>query len=883
MSKYIVLYGFNSYYNRIVKRLATFADYEALITPGENTPASYTGFKREYKNFDIRDGVYAKMIIKVVKGESLICKQDQPDYIVVDESFMDGEGENAVEKTRLSRWFVLEASRIRGLKYELSLRRDLLADYFNEALYAPVFIQRGCPQEYTDPAIFNKEGFTFNQIKVNEILLNRNKLSGKGAGWVVGYLAREDSPTDLGECNCKQEISLNVPNYSDLPARLQSLITNGEGYQTESNECTISFPARVIYFDGGSYLDRVKRYEFNVTRSNDITNPEITTVNEDSAIPYVKKILGSNFSPYINAYIQSRIGNNISSFTAAFQSYFESVSDEYEIDDSILAYNGTYYAKDGKYYKLTITTEYIVPIKEVIFSKTYTPSQILSGYDSLAVAARNLIQSLYINDANNEVIQNPDVNVNATNGFTVTKSGIKYYVYAEETDAVTFKVTIPKERNQLLDAPYDIFCMPLGAVTVKGRVGESNYTTLVNTALAAARGIAAKGGTRVYDIQILPYCPYDEVIDSNGDIDLSTAEDKKDYTVIEKIIGSDHTPIGILLYPRHCKGTFTYDLSDDEDIDTETLNYLSRSETVLEQKVLSETSFVRFVSPNFAALYDMNPQKNGNSGAKLITIDYYYKPYTPYLHVKPVFDSEYGIYGVETHDPKGLVCSGDFSIATASSKWEEYQIQNKNFQNQFDRQIQNLDVNNAIEKEKTAISGVLGVASSALSGAGAGAVAGSAGGPAGAAAGAVTGGLLSGSLSTVGLVKDLEFLKRSQSEARSYSIDMYTYQLGNIKALPNTLNKISSFTPNNKIFPFIEIYTCTDVEKEALRNKIKYNGMTIMRIGNIADFINNSVSYFVQGELIRLVGIDEDSHVIAEIANEIKEGAYFYGNNTIEP
>ena len=136
--------------------------------------------------------------------------------------------------------------------------------------------------------------------------------------------------------------------------------------------------------------------------------------------------------------------------------------------------------------------------------------------------------------------------------------------------------------------------------------------------------------------------------------------------------------------------------------------------------------------------------------------------------------------------------------------------------------------------------------------------------------------------SAVGFAKDMEFLKRSQTEARSYQVDMYTYQLGNIQALPNTLNRVSAFTPNNKIFPFIEVYDCTDEEKEALRNKIKYNGMTIMRIGHIEDYINSDVTYYVQGQLIRLEGIEEDSHVVAEIANEIKEGAYYYGSDTSE-
>lgn len=58
------------------------------------------------------------------------------------------------------------------------------------------------------------------------------------------------------------------------------------------------------------------------------------------------------------------------------------------------------------------------------------------------------------------------------------------------------------------------------------------------------------------------------------------------------------------------------------------------------------------------------------------------------------------------------------------SAWNEYQIQNKNFQNIFDRQIQNLDRNNAITTQEALITNAF----SAVTGGARGAAAGSAGG-----------------------------------------------------------------------------------------------------------------------------------------------------------
>ena len=125
MSKYIVLYNFSEYYNRKIKRLATFAEYEALITPGENTPALYKGFKREFRNFDFSDGVYAKHVINIAKNELAYFKINQPDYFVVEESYTEGEGEEATTTKKVTRWYILQSNRVRGNQYELSLRRDL--------------------------------------------------------------------------------------------------------------------------------------------------------------------------------------------------------------------------------------------------------------------------------------------------------------------------------------------------------------------------------------------------------------------------------------------------------------------------------------------------------------------------------------------------------------------------------------------------------------------------------------------------------------------------------------------------------------------------------------------------------------------------------------
>ena len=868
MSKLLVLYNYNKYYNRIIKKLATYNDYKALITSVGNTPAQLLGFEITEANFYYADGVFAKHVINIdPKNDPIILQSDQPDYIVQEETFKQGE----TEVTKVSRWFVLEADRVRGCQYELTLRRDLLADYYEQVIEAPVFIEKGHVHRnlgINDPAIFNRENMTYNQIKKNELLLNFNKLSGKGGGWVVGYIAKEETPTNIGPCIGQAELPPDIPNYADLPTKLKSLITSGTGYKYNAQSVVIGLSSDFRLYGQSEVNNIIFTYEYN-NGSSQAYYRSYWGAQMPNKTPYPFFI---NFeSPEeIVQYIKSRIdGAWISyQFLSQFNTVYTSERTGIFTED-FSVYNNTYYkGTDNKYYLLKVRrTGYSR------FTKKYTLAQCKAGSDALSNSYNSLIQ--------NQILLPPSV-VESPNGVSNKDAvlfGREEEVYefiSEEVDFRKIQATILAERNTLLDAPYDMFAIPLGVVRVKNS-GSTLFTTKPNDALALARAIALKGGSKIYDIQVLPYCPYPEAINSDGDIDITSlngtdATKSIDYSMVTDV--NDNTVnANIVLYPQRSKGTFNIDIASNSPVYEDVIEITS---SALEKKIASETKFVRFVSPNFAAMFDINVQKN--KGIVNLNVDFFYKPYSPYLHVAPYFN---GLYGQDYNDPKGLICSGDFSVTTTNSLWEQYQIQNKNYELIFNRQIENLDVNNKIAYEQQAISSGIGVGTSALTGAAAGAVAGSALGPIGSAVGAVVGAVGGGLSSGIGRHYDLEYLKKSQTEARSYAVDMYAYNLGNIKALPNALTKVTTLTENFKIFPFLEFYDCTEEEKEALRDKIKYNGMTIMRIGKIADF-RGGENHFVSGQLIRLEGINEDSHVIAEIANEIKEGAYYYGSDTSE-
>ena len=873
MSKAIILYNYNKYFNRIIKRLNTFAEYQALITSqGANQPAAYKGLLREDFNFDHNDGINAYKVVNIADDEDTFFKTEHPDYMVIEEEYNSGTVEEPAITKKLSRWFILDLVKNRGGQFRFSLRRDVLADFYSEVTSAPCFVEKG-NLNAVDPFIFNKEGFTFNQIKKHELLLNFNKLSGKGKGWIVGYLNRNSSQEqDINDIEGKIDTVESAIDWENLPADLKTIIT--DGYYYTNNDRYFNFD--VFNLIEGLSTNQIDLPSKEVKTTVEFYRNSITWVITQSVIVSQRSSSGAGrFDRYkseadISAFFnrkwranQDKIDDIFNYCKNKYDAEYGNTAHRYS-NYYANTYNGLLYRKDGKIYKLTFTNPTINWIE-----LEFNMSEVTGGSSAGGVAFNALL-----NASNESSFSYTYPNTSCPANAKVANASLRetrYTTVVEEVGFAKVKTNIYKERNVLLDAPYDMFCIPVGSVDIISN-NVVSFTSWSNIALATARGIALNGTALVSDIQVLPYCPFPEIVDSNGNIDITNFTFKKDYSYITTNVGGQDVNCGIIIFPVSCRGTFDMEIpSGDAYYSTYDLETIS----AVEKKIKAETQFARFCSPNFASIFDINIQKN--NGISRLNVDYFYKPYTPYIHVAPYFS---GLYGEDFNDPKGLVCSGEFSISTAASKWEEYQIANKNYELIFNRQIENLDVNNAISMEQLKISSGLGIASSILQGVGGGAVAGGmTGNPFVAAGGAVVGGIASGITSAIGRKYDIDFLTRQQQEARSYATDLYTYQLGNIKALPNSLTRVSSLTENNKIFPFIEFYDCTDEEKEALRKKILYNGMTVMRIGEIQNFIQGDYK-FVQGQLIRILGLTEDNHVISEIAKEIKMGAYYYGTDS---
>ena len=401
-----------------------------------------------------------------------------------------------------------------------------------------------------------------------------------------------------------------------------------------------------------------------------------------------------------------------------------------------------------------------------------------------------------------------------------------------------YNISIDTNKKELIDAPYKMFCMPYGTIDIT--VGTTKITTQSKVNMAIAQALNTKyGETFIKDLQLLPYCPCREYIQADGS--LIVPDKEINYAVIKE---NDST-CGYMLFCQESSFTFN----------------IFKELKVQNVKLENECDMYRLSSPNGNGVFEFNLAKNG--GLDFINVDCTYMPFNPFIHLTPNFKN---LYGEDFNDYRGLICGGDFSLPKTTSAWETYQLNSKNYQAIFDRGIENLEINLEVEKLNQLTGIFTNTLTSTAAGASAGKYLGSIG--IGTALGAISGAATS--------IIDYTQNEKLRKETVSYQKDIYSLQNGNIKAQAQGIAKTTAFNINNKVFPILEYYTCSESEKIQVSNYLKYSGYTL----GIIDYLNNYVNYdndfnFIQGQIIRTD--IEDNQIAEDINSELTRGVYING------
>lgn len=763
MNNNIILLTFNNYFNRINKVYNTVDEYM------ENAQEFYdwNATNNTFIAFNENDGVTTNLIMNHFDREY--------DYLLVCDE----------DNNILSRWFIIDPVRNLKGQYNLSLKRDSVADKRVNVENADSYIYKGNALEGS-ALLYNSEGLQVNQIKKEELLLK----DSTNCPWIVGYINNKiGADTFTG--------TVYGAKYDYLGFGPFASVVSGAGTYNNviiASNVNVNLYIRNQYFIGwDNFTDKYNLATNNVERTDEdfsgswsmqFTN-ELGSFNPSAF----------NRDTFINSFLNTEGGTLLNVDDDSFK-----ICKVGNIYYKIEFINKTDYNKN-------ISNQSTIDL----FRNAYNPV----GESSEA----NVIKYLY-----------SKYSLRVTNISSDFETS-SYQVYFSQLN----------DSYSLIDAPYKMFCLPY--FNTRHYYDPSDPTKYVYTTkeetLQIITALATALGDNLHDLQILPYCPNLEKYES---VEYSYPYD----AIVVKASGKN---TGIFRQGTNELKSLVY------WCDHSTFNFnVSQYVPINNAKLDNETTIARIVSPNYNGTFEFNKVKNG--GINVFNIDCTYKPYTPHIHVQPDFA---GLYGKDFKDSRGLICGGDFSIPRITDAWASYEINNKNYQLQFERQIETLELANTLGYVKTGVNAFTGLLGNNVKN---------------------TGNLRAiNNITALGTTAfDLVSTSIMNNERISAMEDQFNYSLENIQARPYSLTNVGVLNYDFKFYPFIELYDCTDIEKEALRNKIKYEGMTINVIGKIKDFVGDlnkgDMTNFIRAKLIR-IDIASDTHLVNDINNELSLGLYF--------
>lgn len=853
-----VLSGFNNYYNRVVKKFDTLTEY-----------MPYELHTQQNYNFVPNDGVNTQVVL----GSNVNNYNGEGDYLLVVNILGD----------IISRWFIIESVRDRAGQYTLTLHRDLVADHYDDLLNAPMFIEKATLQTNTTPLIYNKEDMSFNQIKLRQDTLK----DFSGIPWIVGYLPKK----------YKNDNWINLEYSTERVADIELAEgINGWEWNDYASGRYFTSPQKIFYSTmintdfygptGTSYLHHDTKQAFNITRDSnnnyytyeEFLNQKNSTDYQEASLSMTSSgyttewpfIFNRDYSKHVNYSSQTISTLNTKFWTNALSQRIPTQIENQEFQDL-----------QGKIVHDNITGLYYQVLIKPVRTATYVdyPSVDSSvGSDSIYALMRdNLTRNPTDTITPLDIKGNPNMF-----SFAVYWTSQDYVIdLVDVSGGAKFKVD-DTDRYETADSAFDVFAIPYTdnlSLYTKEQNSTPNIICKTSKSLALAVALqttAQVGQGAIYDLQLLPYCPCryiekfykrtpgwhkraDGTWSGSGEFYNVRTEYCLDIALLNPVITGiykndvENPTINDLLQLMlwATESAFSFDIPYTISIPT----------NITELKVANQCDKYRLVSPTGSGQFEFNAVMNG--GVRKFNVDCTYQPFNPYIHVNPDFGE---LYGQDYNDWRGLICSGDFSLPQQTSAWADYKLQNKNYQESFDRTLQNMEVQHRVQREKELFNAVTG----SIMGGAAGAAMGAKAGP----YGAIAGGIVGTAASAIGGALDIHYGNILRAEALDYTKDQFGYQLENIQALPYGVTKSTPLTNNNPLFPIIEYYSCTDTEKQMLRDKMKWNGMTIMAIDTLNNYINPDYEQYIKGKLIRLETIEDDYHIVNALSGELDKGVY---------
>lgn len=733
-----------------------------------------------------------------------------------------------------TRWFVTSYVYLNGKQVQLNLQRDVVGEFGVDNVFGK--IERG----YTNGILKYRKELSLNQVlkRRSYIVPNTNTYGNYSVSsheqeiWGLLYLTKPTNGEDTKTIN----IPAFAPNILDEPfienntkynisENPESYIHFIVGFKTPTDGSVFSKRRITIKFNeivGSSY-----NYTVTVSENNVGYNGIEVTIASGQSQSEIENIANHLcWSIGVDVAVALNVGN-ISGF---------SLPAPVEISSNIpYNYNNIVIENDNKYIK-------------------YTASQISERNNGNGGISQTLMNNIASYISNKLIAFGYNSGVCKFNADNADYGGNNYnnvtkllITYSELNNEEAGNIVL-NFNEDVVNEPFFILAFPLYNVTITRNeesyiINKENSFNIFNTVIQYLSG---ESGYLV-DAQIYPYCPQLTGISS-------------------KLSGYPFFNIAASNYEYDC----SVNLYPYTDVKKE---YIKREYSIIAPDQSAKFDF------NFYDYVNSFSDNNGTNLAKMtIRVKTALKPFSVVCSavIIPTSNSLKGI----TYDSDLRGCkpsSGGFECSLASNEYQTYLRNNSNYQQIFAKQQESLAKQHQVEHNNEVASAVVNSVSASMMGAIGGGAMADAGiwsditGAKAIGAGigvAAAGGVVAGMMAWQTVENDK--LRRYEYNLQQ---ELFDLQIGTIKNLPNSVNRISSF---NEIvlrdFWFtIETYECTAEESIIVDSYLNSYSYLI----GVYDYISNYVNegWFIRAKIISS-SYAVNLSVIAD--TELKGGVYIY-------
>lgn len=786
-----------------------------------------------------------------------------------------------------TRWFVVLYNYLNGGQIELQLRRDVIGEFGILNMFGKV--ERGYIPN--NNILINRK-----ELSVNEILKDRVHLlpdsdifgnysiesrSGEKDDdlWGILYFSKQQKTNDF---------TIDIPGFTNvnlsLPFEnnLAGVVFDNEFTSTYKGVCVnfyfkllIDFSGNISprYFKGIIMFTPTKAgYKYSFSYDGFGANPpagyNFLQINfkegnydaylyEDDIYDFCNDYLNRVASAFVDA-SSSDVSLNFLRFpNISGYSFVDNASEITKYDNQYVKDNLT-----GLYYRANVSSS-------TVFVEGSKGTDIVNNGTVYSVNNYSYIFERQSTTYNYSVTVNVEQQGQSPTIYTnsIVKLNILQVDYTQVSVDTVNSISISYQ-GDILDEPFFTMAIPLFSCNI-----SNSYNVIKENAVYAfnsiIKNLSGESGY-IIDAQIVSYCPD---LKSVVELKKKNANNQIEYIIPLFYLKSSS-------YERDCSVTFSFK-NKPSGITQINVNkkkeYSKRNFSVVspEQSGKYIFNFYDYVRPSYT---------EDNTKKVVFKVKIALKPYSLIAScvIERIKDIDIDPLQGITYNSDLRGCqpnSGGFQASLASSAFQEYKRQNSNYQQIFNKQQERLYKEHWVERGNEAVQGLMNTLSMTAMGAITGAQMASVkffGTDVSGAMGATVGAVAAGATTAAANLAQFAINESMRQYEYSYNQEMFDYNIGTIKNLPDSVNRISSFNEIIlKDFWFtLELYECSQEESLLIDTFFEKYGYEVGIYGEFSSYISSGDEdvFFLKGRLLTS-NLSVNLHNVAQ--KELEGGIYY--------